>query len=70
MWHLHARVCGVGLYMLLPLPILYGMYCNKEWSGGNTILRDSVGDEVGEGGCPNKGLFANHRIDSGTKASK
>ena len=38
------RIC---LYTILPLSILYGMYCNTEWSGGNTILRNSVGDEGG-----------------------
>ena len=37
------------LYTILPFPILYGLYCNKGWSGGETVLRNSVGDG-GEGG--------------------
>jgi len=41
-----------GLYTILPFSILYSMYCNKGWPGGNTVLRNSVGDNGG--GCPNK----------------
>jgi len=37
----------IGLYTILPFPILYGMYGSKGWSGGNTVLRNSVGDEGG-----------------------
>ena len=58
-----------GLYTILPLPILNGMYCNKGWSGGNTVLRNSVGDEGGWWGAQTKGVFANSSIDSCTKAS-
>jgi len=47
-----SRLC---LHRILPLPILYEMYCNKGWSGGNTVLRNSVGDEGGGVGCQNKG---------------
>ena len=43
----------IGLYTRLPLPIVYGMYCNTGLLGGNTILRDSVGDK--EGGGASKG---------------
>jgi len=32
----------VGLYTISPFPILYGMYCNKGWSGRNTALRNRV----------------------------
>jgi len=45
-----------GLHTILPLPILYGKYC-KEGRGGNTILRNSVGDEGGGG--QKRGVFAN-----------
>jgi len=58
-----------GLYTILPLPILYGMHCNKRWSGGHIVLRNSVGGEGGERGAQTKGVFANHSIDSCTKAS-
>jgi len=40
----------LGLYTILPLPIYYSMHCNKGSSGGNTVLRNSVGDEGGGGG--------------------
>jgi len=40
------------LYTILPFPILYGLYCNKGWSGGETVLRNSVGDGGGGGGGP------------------
>ena len=39
------------------------MYCDKGWSGGNTISRNSVGDEGGEWGAQPKGVFANNSID-------
>jgi len=47
------------------------MYCNEGWSGGNTVLRNSVGDEGGvEGRVPKQsGVFPSNRIDSCTKAS-
>jgi len=45
----------IGLYTILPLPTVYGMYRNKGWSGGTTVLRNSVGDEGGGVGCPHKG---------------
>ena len=41
---------GVGLYtiLILPLPIVCGIYCNNEVSVGNITLRNIVGDaEVG-----------------------
>ena len=56
-----------GLYTIFPSPILYGMYCNTGWSGENTILRNSMGDEGG-GGAQTRGVFANNSIDSCTKA--
>ena len=31
-----------------------------------TILRNRVGDEDGDVGCPDKGMFAKKRIDSCT----
>jgi len=69
-----GAACGsgrtsVGLYTILQLPMLYGMYCNTGWSGGNTVLRNSVGNE-GWWWCDRtKGLFANDSIGSCTKAS-
>ena len=33
------------------------MYCNKEWSGGNTLLRNSVGDEGRGGGAQTGGCL-------------
>jgi len=60
---------GLGLYTILPLPILYGMYCNKGWLGENTVLRNRVGDEGGEWGAYTKGVFANNDLHSCTKAS-
>ena len=58
----------VGLDTILPLlPILYGKYCNKVWWGGNTILRDSVGDEGGEWRAQTRGLFTNNNVDYCTK---
>jgi len=45
---------AASLYTILPLPILYGMNCNKKGSGGDTnILRNSVGD-MGGSGVPNQ----------------
>ena len=58
-----------SLHTILPLPILYGMYCNKGWSKGNTVLRNSVCDEERGWGAQTKEVFANNSIDSGTKAS-
>jgi len=57
-----------GLYTRLALPILYGKYRNKGWSGGDTMLRNGVGDEGG-GGVQTRGVFANNSVDSCTKAS-
>jgi len=59
----------LGLYTILPLPILYGVYCNTRWSGGKTVLRNSVVDEGGGCGAQTKGVFANNSIDSCRKAS-
>jgi len=53
-----------GLYTILPLPIVYGMYCNQGWPGGNTVLRNSVGDEGAKCGAQTMGVFANNIIDS------
>jgi len=36
---------GVGLYTILPLPLLYGIHCDKGGLGGNNILRNDVGDK-------------------------
>jgi len=41
---------SVGIDTIFSLPILCGKYCNKRWSGGNTILRNIVGDKGGGGG--------------------
>jgi len=51
----------------------YYQYC-MAWiaitdGGGNTVLRNSGGDEGGERGTHTKGLFAKNSIDSCTKAS-
>jgi len=35
----------ISLYTILQFPILYGMYCNEGWSGENTVVCNSVGDE-------------------------
>jgi len=43
-----------GLYTILSLPIWCGLYINNGGSGGNIILRNSVGDDRGVG-CLNKG---------------
>ena len=59
----------LGLYTILPLPILCGMYCNKGWSGGNTVLRNGVGDEGRGWGAQTKQVFANNNIDSCIMAS-
>jgi len=59
----------IGIYTILPLPVLYRMYCNTGWSGGNTILRNGVGDEEGGWGAQTRGVFANNSIDSCTMAS-
>jgi len=59
-----------GLYTILLVPIVYGKYCNTGWSGGNTILRNGVGDVGGRVGCTHEGgVFANNSIDSFTKTS-
>jgi len=47
----------IGLYTRLPCPILYGMYCNKGWSGRNTVLRNSVGDNGGSGVAKQRGCL-------------
>jgi len=39
----------LGRYTILPLPICYGLYCNK------VILRNSVGDEGGDSDAQTKG---------------
>jgi len=47
---------SLGLYTILPLPILYGMYAIAiNDGGGGTVLCNSVGDAWGGVGCPNKG---------------
>ena len=50
----HEERLKLGLYMILSLPILCGIYINNGGSGGNIILRNSVGDDRGVG-CLNKG---------------
>jgi len=57
-----------GLFTMLSLPIYYVLHCNKGWSGGNTTLRNRVGDGGGEWGA-HTGALANNTIDSSTKAS-
>jgi len=37
--------------------------------GGNTVLRNRVGDEEGKWSAQTMGVFANNSIDSCTKAS-
>jgi len=44
----NASTPSFGLYTILPLPILCGVYCNNGGSGGNNILCNSVSDD-GEG---------------------
>jgi len=39
---------------ILPLPMLYGINCNKRGSGGNNTLRNSPSDKR-EVGCPTNG---------------
>ena len=76
---MHLEPCGptprhsndttqIGLNMISPLPILYGLYCNKEGSGGNNILRNRVGDKGGKWGAQSKGVFAQNIIDSCPKS--
>ena len=36
---------GFGVYTILPMPILCGVYCNNGGSGGTIILRNSVSDD-------------------------
>ena len=48
----------IGLYRILPLPILYGIYCNKEGSGVNNALRNRVGDKGGTWGAYTARLLA------------
>jgi len=60
----------VDLYTILPLTILYGIYCNKGWSRANTILRNSVCDAGGKRGAQTKVVFVKTIIDSCTQASK
>jgi len=38
------RAAPIGLYTILPLPILCGIYCTNGGSGGNIIVRNSAGD--------------------------
>ena len=45
----------VGLYTILPLPILCGIYCNNGGSEENSILRNRVGDAGGRGGAQTVG---------------
>jgi len=68
-WPDTARGSALGLYRILPSPILHGMYCNKGWSGGNTASHNSVSDEGGEWGAQTKGVFGSNSIDSCAKAS-
>ena len=62
---------GVGLYTMLPLAIVYGIYCNKGGrGGGGTIYCAIVWAMRGcEGGAQTRELFANNSIDLCTKAS-
>ena len=43
--------------------------CNRGWSGGNTALRNRVGDEGGEWGAQTKRVFVKNIIDPRAKAS-
>jgi len=56
--------------MILPPPILYGIYFSEGGSGGHKILRNSVGDEGGGWGAQTQGVFAQNIIDVCKKASK
>ena len=47
----------IGVYKILPLPILYSIYRNKGGSGGYTILRTSAGDGTGRGVPPHRGCL-------------
>ena len=64
---LHSQV---GLYTILPLTIVYGMYCNTGWSRGDIILRNNVCDEGGMWGAHTKVVFAKNNMDSFTYVSK
>jgi len=44
----------VGLYTILPLPIVCGVYYKNGGSGGNIVLRNRVGDDRVVG-CLNEG---------------
>jgi len=44
----------LGLCTILPLPILYGMYCNKGWSGETLCCAIVWAMNGGGMGCPNK----------------
>ena len=46
-------VVEFGLYTILPLPILCGIYYNNGGSEGSIVLRNSLGD--GGVGCLNNG---------------
>ena len=59
-----AALSSLGLYMISPLPILYGPFSNQGLSGGNTLVRTSVGDERGEWGAQARGVFVKNSIDS------
>jgi len=64
------RVCCVGLYTILPMPIVSGIYCNNGGSGGNILLRNSVGDDGVGWGAETAGGCAKNSIDSCRKAQK
>jgi len=48
-------VVKIGLYTILQLPMLCGIYCNNEGSGGNVILPNSVDAGRGRGGAETQG---------------
>jgi len=64
-----GKVRRLGLYTILLLTKFAGIYCNTGCSGGNTVLRNSVGDAGGRWGAQTRGVFANNSISSWTKAS-
>jgi len=56
----------IGLYTMLALPILYGIYCNEGGSRGYNILRNSVGDEMAGWAAYTQGVWVMNSIDSCT----
>ena len=56
-----------GLYKILQLPILCGIYFNNGGAGGNVILRNSAGGDGVGWGTYTKGGCVKNSIDSCTK---